>query len=375
MKKKTSMILIFLFSILVCGVVSAVNEVSVINHFSTGIVDVQLSEYQIQNEKEVEWQDNPVILPGKDISKIPRIKNKGNECYVRVKMDFQNIGEELEDCIYGMDDTWIKKKDGYYYCRKMLETKEEIDFFKGIKIPDDFPQEEEGTVFQMDIAVDAIQSENFTPDFESDSPWGAVEIMECKKGEYDITSFRKVSNQTFSIEYLKNAKTLIANEQDFFINFPALLPGDFYSDNLELKNNSDEEVMLYFRSENMDDSELLKLINLSITYMENGEETLIYEGPMSADEISENLLLSEMAAGTDAKLIFAIRVPEDLDNEYVLLDSAVKWIFSTEPVTNSESREVVKSPKTGDTQKVGALLLVMCGSAGIVILQMRKRRM
>ena len=82
MKRTKVCIIALIVLMLVCenhSIVSAGNESSVVNHVSTGIVDIELSEYQIKDGKEVKWQDNPLVLPGTNVSKIPRIHNYGND--------------------------------------------------------------------------------------------------------------------------------------------------------------------------------------------------------------------------------------------------------------------------------------------------------
>ena len=71
---------------------------SVTNHFDTGIVDIDLNEYQLGEDQELEpWEDNPMLLPGSKISKIPEVTNAGNDCWVRIKLEFEDVealGEE-----------------------------------------------------------------------------------------------------------------------------------------------------------------------------------------------------------------------------------------------------------------------------------------
>ena len=61
------------------GLVYAMPETSVDNHFETGLVDIELDEYQLDEEgKEEPYTDKQNILPGATISKIPRIHNEGD---------------------------------------------------------------------------------------------------------------------------------------------------------------------------------------------------------------------------------------------------------------------------------------------------------
>ena len=94
MKKKYMMAACACMSCILLGsgtYVYARPETSVTNHFSTGVVDINLDEYELTaNGGEEPFRDytgkkgeNPLIMPGDDISKIPRITNDGNDCYVR----------------------------------------------------------------------------------------------------------------------------------------------------------------------------------------------------------------------------------------------------------------------------------------------------
>ena len=103
MKKKYMMAACACMSCVLLGsgtYVYARPETSVTNHFSTGVVDINLDEYELTaNGGEEPFRDytgkkgeNPLIMPGDDISKIPRITNDGNDCYVRAKLEFSGKG-------------------------------------------------------------------------------------------------------------------------------------------------------------------------------------------------------------------------------------------------------------------------------------------
>ena len=62
--------------------VYAAGWAEVLNGFETGIVDIEITEYQEIDGNEILWEDDQEIIPGKVISKIPRIRNNGCECYI-----------------------------------------------------------------------------------------------------------------------------------------------------------------------------------------------------------------------------------------------------------------------------------------------------
>lgn len=362
-------------SILLCSsgtTIYALQETYVENNFQTSIVDIELDEYQLKDGKEVLWKNKPTVLPGTNISKIPRITNNGTDCYIRAKITFENEFNITEDDIYGISKDWIKAEDGYYYYKNIVKNNEEIDFFKGLIIPNDFVQESEGSEFSLKVDVNAIQSKNFTPNFNSKEPWGAIEILECEKeGEYDISTFKTIDNQSLEVIY-QNTKKLITNEDDFFTNFPILLPGDVYSDSVTINNSSSNDIDLYFRTETIDDSELLEKITLKITKLINDKEEVVYEGPLKANSLNENLLLGKINKTTkNCKFNFTISVPTELNNQYTILSSKVKWIFSTTPYeeieqSNNESLEnsepIVQTGDTnGENLKILSLLFISSG--------------
>ena len=196
-----------LISVMLCAsgtAVYAMPEASVENNFETGIVDISLHEYMLnESGEETEWVDPEAVLPGMQISKIPRITNEGNSCYVRVKLEFEGTEAVDEEDLYGMDVNWTRAEDGYYYYKNILDESDSVDVFQGIRIPEDLSQEEmQGQIFSLNIDADAIQAANFTPDFDAVEPWGEVEILESTAEEgYDITAFKQGSNLSLEIEY------------------------------------------------------------------------------------------------------------------------------------------------------------------------------
>ena len=347
-----------------CGLIYGMVSVDVTNHFETGIVDIDLTEYQIVDGKETLWEDDPIILPGDLISKIPRIHNSGNDCYVRAKITFRETDELNDSHLVGISDKWVKAEDGYYYYTEILPHGEDVDIFEALSIPVDFSQDNQGKKFYIDIDADAIQSLNFTPNFDSATPWGEIQILECEKeGEYDVSTFKPSDNQVFQILYQGDAKDLIKNHDDFFINFPYMMPGDTFSDSVNLENDSNSIIKLHFRSVATNNSELLDKIQLKITTEIDGEEVTFYEGSLRAAELAEDTVLGELEANAKGTFNFEIYVPHELNNEFSISSSAVQWVFSTE-VT-----EVPDNPETGDnTNIVGYFTFMVISGVALILL-------
>lgn len=321
----------------------AFTEVSVVNNFSTGIVDIELDEYTIEDGKEKKWENNiKDVLPGDDIYKIPRISNHGNDCYVRAYVHFVDTPLDVT-CLKGMSDNWILAEDGYFYYKEILETGKSVDLFQGIKIPVDLTENAAESLFTIKVDVDAIQSNNFDPDYDSSNPWGEVQILECEKeGMYDINTFKKPDNKKFSITYEGDSNKLIKNEDDFFMNFPVLLPGDTYTDTLLFTNDSNRKVNLYFRTASPEGTDLLNKVTLKITKQIGDNKEVIYDGDLRATKLYENMLLTVIDKGKSGSLTYEIHVPEELQNPYSIMEDYVMWVFATDPIVE------IDAVKTGD---------------------------
>lgn len=321
----------------------AFTEVSVVNNFSTGIVDIELDEYTIEDGKEKKWENIiKDVLPGDDIYKIPRILNHGNDCYVRAYVHFVDTPLDVT-CLKGMSDNWILAEDGYFYYKEILETGKSVDLFQGIKIPVDLTESAAESLFTIKVDVDAIQSNNFDPDYDSSNPWGEVQILECEKeGMYDINTFKKPDNKKFSITYEGDSNKLIKNEDDFFMNFPVLLPGDTYTDTLLFTNDSNRKVNLYFRTASPEGTDLLNKVTLKITKQIGDNKEVIYDGDLRATKLYENMLLAVIDKGKSGSLTYEIHVPEELQNPYSIMEDYVMWVFATDPIAE------IDAVKTGD---------------------------
>ena len=376
MKRKVLVVFLSLsIAVLSCGLIYGMVSVEVTNEFETGIVDIRIEEYQRRNEKETLWEDNPVILPGDTVSKIPRIFNDGNDCYVRAKITFQGITELDESNLLGISDKWVKADDGYYYYTKILPHGEDVDIFEALYIPDDFSQANEEKQFSIDIDADAIQSINFEPEFSMAQPWGSVEILDCgKEGQYDVSTFKKTDNQNFSVTYQGDVNKLVKNRDNFFVNFPYLMPGDTYNDTLDLVNNSKKDIKIYFRSKATDTSALLDKIQLKITTVIDGKTKVFYSGDLRAEKLNEDIVLGVIPKNKEGSFHFEVHVPPELNNQYTISSSLVKWIFSTEPIPD----DPFDSPKTGDDSHVmlwGTITIVsLIGLVWVSILMIKDKK-
>lgn len=155
---------------------SLTDTVSVENDLNMDTVDIGLKDYMLENGKKADFIFDDTLLPGKTVSWIPEISNKGVDCYLRAKISIISCsgrGENLDlSHISGISDEWIyKENDGYYYYRDVLEEDESVDLFDGFTIPSEWGNDIINNIYDIDIRVDAVQKRNFELDTDSADPW------------------------------------------------------------------------------------------------------------------------------------------------------------------------------------------------------------
>ena len=111
--KKTGKIgsILCLLALLGLTGIYALPKVYVLYQANTGKVDICLKEYMLEEGKEVPWKNGKDVLPGGFVSKIPRIRNDGVECYVRATVSFSSQKESekplsLEN-LEGISSDWV----------------------------------------------------------------------------------------------------------------------------------------------------------------------------------------------------------------------------------------------------------------------------
>lgn len=365
------------------------DSVAVENHISTGIVDIDLTEYQEGENGREAYEDYKVIFPGDHISKIPTVTNKGDPCWIRVKLAYGNTSETQEgfsdENITGISEDW-KKIGGYYYYKNILGKDETVDVFTGVSVPSEWTEEHADQSLAIGIIAEAIQAANYTPDFDSMSPWGDEEIQLAVK-ESDGKETERLENLKLSVQFNGDAHKLIAAPEDFFQNFTTAMPGDVFTDSVELSNTTDRDAELFFNTEQLSLTEkqddLLK--NLMLTISMDGQE--LYSGNLKAEEMGGAVSLGTYAPGQTGTLDFTVTVPPELDNPYALRDADVRWVFSVQqedPVSpdagaadHSPGASVASPVQTSDYTPIPVMLTISIASgvsAALLIAAERRKR-
>lgn len=147
----------------------------------TGTLKIDLEQYEIDSNGNRVVAQSKSVLPGEQVSYIPVIKNNGADCYVRLRTTIEMEDREVDRAIthedlYGLGPNW-KQIGEYLYYTKILRRGESIDAFMGVEVPHVWTQRmHESSGFTLYEHADAIQSENYTPNFNSDTPWEDAEL-------------------------------------------------------------------------------------------------------------------------------------------------------------------------------------------------------
>lgn len=352
------------------------DSVTVTNHIKTGDVNIGISEYEMKNGREVSYKNPKVILPGDVISKIPRITNYAEPCWIRAKVTFENDMLEVEgfsgEHIQGISDKWVLRGN-YYYYTDVLNYNESVDLFQAIMVPDTWTEAHNGQKMTVQIHTDAIQAANFTPDFTAMSPWGNEEIEICVHEENGTAACIK-EEMELKVEFNGQAHRLLAVPDNFFHNIKRAMPGDVYQDEILLSNTTSAEAELFFKTEvtgqTSEQIDLLEQIELKISM----GQKILFEGNLYSKALEKEISLGIYRPEENGKLSFEISVPKELTNEYALRDANVNWIFSVyeedddlEEKSNSGNIVQKNSVKTGDSSPIVLFIILAAVACTVVV--------
>ena len=368
------------------------DSVTVTNHISTGDVNIGIQEYEKDGDTEKVYAGpkEGIVLPSQTISKIPRITNYAETCYIRVKTTYSgeasdsvsNVAPEepekpeitpeptetpsvdqdketpaeyvlSDEELDGISDEWVKQGEYYYYTQP-LKNGESADFFQNVTIPAAWTSKAQDRVLGLTVTAEAVQAANFTPDFNSESPWGDTEIEQCvHETDNSITEVTK-QYTAMSVTYEGAARKLVAAPEDFFRNLQTAMPGDTISDSFQLSNTTATSADFFFHTEtpgNLTDEELDLLKQFKLTITQNGKT--LYNGDLQAASLNQEISLGTLETGKNSRVQFTLQLPAELKNAYAKRESMVNWIFrvqgAEEPGKNEPSPAISQTtaPKTG----------------------------
>lgn len=341
-----------------------------INNIDTGVVNIEIDEYMLKDGKEVPWENGQKIMPCMTVSKIPYFTSTGLDCYIRAFVEIEEGMDTgslplTEDSLKGISKDWVKVGD-YFYYKKQLKTNDKVGFFREVQIPNWKDDLNVGS-WDVDITirVDAIQAANFTPDFNSKTPWGDVVVSESiHKDGYDINRFTAGSNKSLAVAVV-DKDNIIVKSKDFFEGFRTMVPGTEVVDSATVDVNHGGEV--FFFAEPLEDPELLEKLKFTFSITKNGKTKVLFEGTLK--DTIKKLSLGKFSSGETAKLTFTVSMPADLGNEFTLRKGSVKWVFDLD---ESDSN-VIDTGIDSNIFLYGSLILI-CAVVAVFLASLVLRR-
>lgn len=370
------------------------DSVSVQNHINTGDVNIGIQEYQEIDGKETEYDlaENRIVLPSEVVSKIPRITNYAETCYLRAKVTHHSkpvsdsdTEEETEyilsdENINGISGQWIRKGE-YYYYTEPLKHGASVDFFEAVTIPAEWTEASSGTSLGVTVTAEAIQAANFTPDFQSEQPWGDQKIEICVHEEDNSITEVNQEYQQMTVTYEGAARNLIAVPEDFFQNLDKAMPGDTVQDTFSISNTTDTEAEFFFQTETpggLTEEELDLLKQFQLTILQNG--TPIYSGDLEAASLNSRISLGTYQPGEEGSIHFTLTLPAELKNAYAQRETYINWIFSVEgaeeivDTPDGPAIDQMAAPKTGLANPYVTIPLLLAAAAGISTVLLSRRK-
>lgn len=333
MKKKYKVIAMGLAIIAITTCAFAFNQTSLKNIVKTQGIDIKVTS---------NTDEDKLYSAGSTLRYEPVIENRAMSCYIRFKL---NLSNKLlsEDSFVGLTEDFVKRGD-YFYYTKPLDNKKSITTFNSFKMPADIDNEDKEEI-KIIKTVDAIQSKNFTPDFNSENPWGNVEVI---SSNFDGSNY---INEVISIKpinlTINSNKEITLTDKDI-LNFN-LVPGDVITNSIDIKNNNGKEVNVDFKAKG-EDSKILRSINLKL-YLDNKK---IYDGDLVTKNLEEYTKLVGLSDNETASLRYEIEVPQNLNNDYQNKESKFEWKFKINDVNNN----LVKTDDLSSYLVVSIIILI-----------------
>lgn len=375
--KKTGKIgsILCLLALLGLTGIYALPKVYVLYQANTGKVDICLKEYMLEEGKEVPWKNGKDVLPGGFVSKIPRIRNDGAECYVRATVSFSSQKESekplsLEN-LEGISSDWVRDGD-YFYYKHTVKPGEKVELFQGIRIPWEWKTPDEDNVWKACIRAEAVQAEYFSPDFTGEDPWG----MKVYTFPIQYAPEGNIQEQTADTEEVglllaEQVQGFAVEQEGCMKTLEAFVPGKSQTGSIRLKNTTEKEREVFFRAETQEQSVLLEKMELKVELLEKEENRILYQGSAAACTPKELQSLGKLAPQEEKQLRFTFSLAKDADNTYALQKGKIKFWFTT---GEEETGKIATAVSTGDPQKPIGYLVTAVGAAIVLLFMLLGRK-
>lgn len=164
-------------------------------------------------------------------------------------------------------------------------------------------------------------------------------------------------------------------EENWFLSFFNMIPGESYTDTLIIENLTDSTYNIYMQAINKEiqeeiAEELLDMIVMQVYY----DGTLIYEGSAKGDDYIDSLFdviyLGEYVAGESNKIEVVLTLDKDIPMEYAEVLANTDWQFMVE-------EEIDTLVQTGDESdfSIYMIQMILAGLGLVVCLRKSKRNL
>lgn len=349
MTYKKSVILQIITILVVSSVITFTFAEKIISTY--GIFETDGVDVSIKTE-----QSDKTVAPDMTVRYSPVITYKGVDAYIRFKLNISTDAIKLSQ-FKGLNSDWVKQGE-YFYYSKPVKNNTKLKTFTSFHIPPEYdetePQDFMESVFNITATCDAVQAENFTPDFKNKNPWGDLIIQD---NSYDGNKYKEKRNKDHAeirLNFKNPGQYSLSSDQ---MVKDRILPGDTYCNSIILENKGKENMDVYFsvnRENQKEEYNLLDALTLSIKV--DGKD--FYKGNLRAEELNKWGLLTELEKGKKHVISYKIHAPKEMDNDYEEQFNHFKWNFKV----NTEE----KNPLTGNIDTLFFWLSIILLSLTII---------
>ena len=337
---------------LISGAFALNNELIVIESgISTGAVDIEIKEYN--DESQPFDRDDARVMPGEEISLIPKINNLGMDCYLRAKIEYIINGESFPEIDYidGNYSSWTKKGN-YYYYDSVFSKKGSIDLFNKVKIPN-LSSDYNNKKVVLNIVIEAVQSKNF------DGNWDDININKAINRTYDIDY-----DGESSLIYENATNNHITLDNKFFVKLGNILPGDKITGNISILNKSKSQNEYYFTIDydHLTNEDLVLLKNLKLIVTNQDGEVIVNSNLGN----EAKYVLGKYNSGQGENFKIEVSLQKDSENNLSKLYTKIKWKFSYKNLSEDSDGDII-NPKTGDINVNLYIIVFILSTIGLMI--------
>lgn len=359
-KKKIAVsVLAVCMTFIISTTASEKKEVSVTSQFQTGKVVIRI------RQKNGTRFDN--IVPGERVPMKTEIEGEGEACYVRIKIKTDGEKEIPMSCFEGRSDQWIEKK-GYLYYKKPIPYHGSVLLYDTFSLPENWNEAEfsRNPEIHISLQADAIQSKNFTPDFQAESPWGKIEVKDTDETKNDYL-FRQMVPKEGTCRVVLQGDKIVLRPDGFFENLGKLMPGDCITGKIQVANEYPSAKQLWMKIASDADEEFLKQLHLTIA---DEKGNFLYNDMLKKERENPFQYLHTYQANEKEQLVFSLSMPEETGNVYSEKRGNITWIFRGGAEDVSQKEDPVfpeEKVKTGDASPHLVFLLLLVISSVLII--------